>query len=529
MNLKRVRSLMVCVLPLSLPLFAACTAPTDGTAPDEENLGRSAQAVVSAISISAGEQSSFVARSDGLWAFGDNTYGQLGNTSAGAGSSIPVEVLGQNGAGTLTGVTAVAGGKKRGFALKSDHTVWAWGDNTWGALGIGNTTDQTTPQPVSISLPSGVTITAVAGSPLALASDHTVWTWGFNGEGQLGSGTPGGYRTTPGQVTALSGVTAVAGGSGHSLALVGSTVWAWGKNGHGQLGYGGTTDSSTPTAISALSGVDVTAVAAGATGSSSFAVASDHTVWAWGGNANGQLGNNTHTDQHAPVQVWVAANVPLTDVTAVAVGSNFALALKSDHTVWAWGSNASGQLGDGTNATDRIMAVQVHGRNDSGYLTGVTAIAAGGTFALAQKSDGSVWAWGNNGDGQLGDGTTTQRHTPVPTPSDATECDDGNPCTTGDVYTNGVCAGTAVTDGTPCTGDVCTVNDTCQAGVCTMGSDECVDALIVCYDAADAALDTCLAPCHSQACVASCLTTFNAALGQCDAEYDTCEAGCGGS
>ncbi|MBI5299281.1 MAG: RCC1 repeat-containing protein, partial [Deltaproteobacteria bacterium] len=207
--------------------------------------------------------------------------------------------------------------------------------------------------------------------------------------------------STPVQVSGLSGITAIAGGSSHSLALKSNgTVWAWGYNGSGQLGDGTTTERDTPVQVSGLSGV--TAIASG--NGHGLALKSDGTVWTWGYNTYGQLGDGTTTERHTPVQVLGS----LSGVTAIAGGfsNNHSLALKSDGTVWAWGANDFGQLGDGT-TTERHTPVQVSD------LSGVTAIAGGSVHSLALKSDGTVWAWGYNSNGQLGDGSTTERDTPV--------------------------------------------------------------------------------------------------------------------
>jgi alpha-tubulin suppressor-like RCC1 family protein len=181
------------------------------------------------------------------------------------------------------------------------------------------------------------------------------------------------------------------------LAKSDGTVWAWGGNLEGQLGDGTTNRSSVPLHITGLP--DVIAVAAGYY--HSVALAADGTVRSWGRNYYGQLGDGTTTQRPAPVEVS-----GLTGVTAVAAGEGSTYALKSNGTVWAWGNNMEGQLGDGT-TTNRYEPVQVSG------LTNVVAIAAGGVFALALKSDGTVWAWGNNFFGTLGDGTTNQALTPV--------------------------------------------------------------------------------------------------------------------
>ncbi|MDL1978671.1 MAG: M64 family metallo-endopeptidase [Deltaproteobacteria bacterium] len=184
----------------------------------------------------------------------------------------------------------------------------------------------------------------------------------------------------------------------HTIAVkTDSTVWAWGANWDGQLGDGTTTDSSLPVQVSGLA--DVSAIAGG--GSYTIALKTDGTVWAWGHNLHGQLGDGTTTDRSTPVQVS-----GLADVSAIAGGGSHTIALKTDGTVWAWGYNWHGQLGDGT-TTDSSLPVQVSG------LADVSAIAGGSYHTIVLKADGTVWAWGYNGSGQLGDGTTTDRSTPV--------------------------------------------------------------------------------------------------------------------
>jgi len=184
----------------------------------------------------------------------------------------------------------------------------------------------------------------------------------------------------------------------HTMALKSDgTVWAWGYNGSGQLGDGSTTDRYTPVEVSGLSGV--MDIAAG--DSHSLALKSDGTVWAWGYNGSGQLGDGSTTDRYTPVEVS-----GLSGVMDIAAGDSHSLALKSDGTVWAWGHNRYGRLGDGT-TTQRTTPIQVSD------LSGVVAIAVGSRHSLALKSDGTVWAWGYNGSGQLGDGSTTDRYTPV--------------------------------------------------------------------------------------------------------------------
>ena len=325
------------------------------------------------------------------YAWGDNTYGQLGDGTT-TQRNTPVLVTG------LSGMTAIAGGFYHSLALKNDGTVWAWGYNSDGELGDGTTTQRSTP--VQVTGLSGVTAIAAGDEhSLALKNDGTVWAWGYNGCGELGDGTWTSH-SMPVQVTGLSGVAAIAGGHMYSLAVKNDgTVWAWGYNSDGELGNGTTTTRrNTPGQVTGLN--NVTAIAGGY--SHTLALKKDGTVWAWGTNWYGELGDRTGAQQRTtPVQV-----VGMNSVASIAGGLNYSMALKNDGTLWAWGLNWYGQLGDGTTCTHGAP-MQVTG------LSGVTAIAGGIWHSLAIKNDGTLWAWGDNSYSQLGDGTTTQRNAPV--------------------------------------------------------------------------------------------------------------------
>jgi alpha-tubulin suppressor-like RCC1 family protein len=244
--------------------------------------------------------------------------------------------------GLTTGVVAIGAGDENSVALKADGSVWAWGRNDRGQLGNGTNTDSDVPVLVS-GLSSGVTAIADGRDfSLALKSDGSVWGWGNNFNSQLGNGTEETQESTPTRVKGLGArVTAIAVGDVHSMALTSEArVWAWGSNRSGQLGDGSSRDSRMPVQVSILSGVK--AIAAGRS-DDSLALMSDGSVWAWGWGAAGQLGNGTTTDRSVPIAVSSLAR----DVTAIAAGDFDNLALKSDGSVWAWGSNNHGELGDG--------------------------------------------------------------------------------------------------------------------------------------------------------------------------------------
>jgi RHS repeat-associated protein len=346
--------------------------------------------------IKGGDFFSVAARSDGTaWAWGYNVFGQLGN-GATANSTVPVQVSG------LVGVTAVGAGVYNGLALKSDGTVWAWGSNGYGQLGNATTTNSDIPVQVN-NLGGATAIAAGNYHGLAVRQDGTAVAWGDNAAGELGNGATV-NSSTPVAVSGLSSVTAVAAGGmpttpGHSLALKSDgTVWAWGYNKAGQLGNGSTANSAVPLQVNGLSGV----TAISANGNNSVALKSDGTVWAWGDNSAGQLGNSSAgRSSTTPVQVNISG------VSSISNGADFGLAVKSDGTAWGWGDDASGQLGDG-GACGRscVTPTQVG-------LTGVAAVSGGYTHSLGITNGGTSYAWGDNSQGELGNGTTTSSSKPV--------------------------------------------------------------------------------------------------------------------
>ncbi|MDO8240460.1 MAG: hypothetical protein Q7T51_00540, partial [Candidatus Moranbacteria bacterium] len=298
---------------------------------------------------------------------------------------------------------------------------YAWGINVLGSLGDNTSIQRNAPVETN-GLTNVVSITSGSYHSLALKSDGTVWAWGYNNQGQLGDNTTLG-KSIPVQVKGVGGVgylidiVAIAGGgitggspNAHSLALkADGTVWAWGYNAQGQLGDNSTISKLTPVQVKGIGGVnyltDVVAIAGG--NGHSLALKADGTVWAWGNNSNGQLGDSTTTSILTPVQT---SN--LTNVVAISSAHNHSIALKSDGTAWAWGLNSQGQLGDNT-VSQKSVPVQIKDIGGVGFLSNVISISAGYEFSMALKADGTVWSWGNNWYGQLGDNTTTSRLTPV--------------------------------------------------------------------------------------------------------------------
>jgi alpha-tubulin suppressor-like RCC1 family protein len=332
-----------------------------------------------------------------LWAWGDNASGQLGVNNTTSRSTPVTTLLGG------TNWKSIAGGGNHTIALKTDGSLWSWGSNGSGRLGVNDTTFRSTPVTTLLGGTNWKSIAGGSTHTIALKTDGTLWTWGSNGSGRLGVNDST-SRSTP--VTTLLGGNnwkSIAGGDDHTIALkTDGTLWSWGLNGNGQLGVNNTTSRSTPV-TTLLGGTNWKSIAGG--GNHTIALKTDGTLWSWGRNSYGQLGVNNATDRITPVTTLLGGN----NWKSIAGGLGHTIALKTDGSLWSWGRNDSGQLGV-NNTTFRSTPVTT--------LLGGTnwkSIAGGLTHTIALKTDGSLWSWGGNGNGQLGVNDTTTRSTPVTT------------------------------------------------------------------------------------------------------------------
>jgi alpha-tubulin suppressor-like RCC1 family protein len=395
------------------------------------------------------------------WCWGDNTYGQLGNNTT-TGSSVPVyndipqwvsptqriaaagraacvinsacgtvscwgaNESGQLGDGTTTtrstpafvsgfagcpsDVVALAGGGALGgqpvysgfnnyfCALRADGTVWCWGQNDSGQLGNGSTTDSLVPVQVS-----GISNAVAIAPGCALLADGTVSCWGYNVDGEVGDGTNQ-PRTTPVPVQGLSNVTAITGEGSHCALRTDGTVWCWGNNFNGQLGNGSAgagTNSWTPVQVSQATGLDTAVSITGADGH--CALRSDGTAWCWGVNLYGQVGDGTTTDRPTPTRV--SGSVGIVGIFATADNT---CAIQGDGSLRCWGANLFDQLGiNQPNQGDAVVPTPVLN------LGNVVEVAMNRHSSYALRADGTLWAWGSNANGELGNNSFTDALVPV--------------------------------------------------------------------------------------------------------------------
>ncbi|MQA27285.1 MAG: tandem-95 repeat protein, partial [Micromonosporaceae bacterium] len=335
--------------------------------------------------------------------------------------------------GGLGSVDAVTAGGFHNCAL-AGTSMKCWGYNFYGQLGGYAASN---PTPVTVTAVTGAT-TVTAGTDFACAlvnaagdTDLPVC-WGSNADGRLGAGLGVTDTTVRVPVSGIPAADAIDAGNGHACALPDGSKAprCWGLGGNGQLGNSATASSPAPVPVTGLT-TATTVNAGGALGSAergmTCAVRTDGKVSCWGRNTNGQLGDNTTTDRSAPVTVQIDTDpdpddtvlADLTNVTSVVTGGFHGCALISDSSVRCWGFNGSGQLGDNT-TSERHTAVRVQVDTDPDVddpLTGVSALVAGANHTCARLSNDAVKCWGSNGSGQLGDGTTTSRHRPTAAPA----------------------------------------------------------------------------------------------------------------
>jgi alpha-tubulin suppressor-like RCC1 family protein len=283
--------------------------------------------------------------------------------------------------------------------------LYAWGPNNFGQLGQNNTINRSSP----VQVGADTTWKNISGAyyvSMATKNDGTLWIWGYNTVGQLGLGNTVNV-SSPVQVGALTNWSNLTGGSEFSVATkTDGTLWSWGKNNNGQLGQNLThyTNISSPTQAGSLTNWSV--VKSG--NESTYSIKTDGTLWSWGANSQGQLGQNINTSikRSSPVQIGA-----LTTWLKAAAGRYQAFAIKTDGTLWAWGDNRQGQLGlnsqQAYGAQNRSSPAQV------GALTTWLDVASGNYHAVATRTDGTLWSWGRNGDGQLGQNNTDNRSSPV--------------------------------------------------------------------------------------------------------------------
>jgi alpha-tubulin suppressor-like RCC1 family protein len=307
----------------------------------------------------------------------------------------------------LENIVEISAGADHGLALSVRGDIWAWGANTVGQLG----SDAGEPGPVRVRRPPDfprITSIAAGGAfSIALSDDGRVWFWGWRWLNQ----NPLNYEQDPVQVPGLTHIISISAGASHALALrEDQTVWAWGYNAEGQIGNGSVSLSTqhVPECVAPPVQVsDFTGIFSIGAGRSHSVALGDGGVWAWGANDFGQLGDGTFRRKSSPVLVD-----DLSDVERLMTGpmASHTCVIRSDGTGWAWGANEYGQLGLG------VSARKPHTRTTPSrvpQLDDRQAVALGGGHTLGVKEDGSVWAWGVNSYGQLGDGTTTDRLLPV--------------------------------------------------------------------------------------------------------------------
>lgn len=377
-----------------------------------------------------------------VWSWGEQASGRLGNGSTAAADVImPGRVLLPPGNFELGAL--IAAGYDHSLVVDQSRQTWAFGENASGQLGNNSTTDSALPVRVLRSATAGDFLGPVTGADagqnfsLALLEGGSPVTWGSQSSGRLGNGVnssssrkyadPVENGSDPAYPD-LTGIRQISAGHGHGLAREANAseveaatgrVWVWGSNGSGQLGRGNTSPLTRAQPMLLNATTELTHALDVSGGGSHTAVVRweannsdlDGTVWSCGNQSDGRLGNGLTTagDVTYPVKAIKVGGAPLTGIRQVSAGPSHTLALDADGHVWAWGDNSYGQLGDGT-TTDNGHARLVLGANDTGTMEDIVMVTAGGEStngrSMALAGDGTIWVWGRNNEGQLGNGQT---------------------------------------------------------------------------------------------------------------------------
>ena len=346
--------------------------------------------------VSAGRAHTVAIKTDGtLWAWGRNNHGQLGDGTI-TDSYIPVQEKTK-----ANNWVAVSAGWDHTVAIKNDRSLWAWGENVDGQLGLGHSGDgEHNEEPAKIGNDTNwVAVSAGREHTAAIKNDGSLWVWGL------------GYDNFPVRVGDANDWKSVSAGIEHTAAIKNDgSLWAWGENDCGQLGDGTTNYRIIPVQVKMDASkffVDVKAVSAGR--GYTTAIKNDGTLWTWGDNCNGQLGLGTYgyeTNENNPVQVGKDR-----DWKTISAGESHTAVIKNDRSLWAWGMNEHGQLGN--NSKKYSFSPVKIGESKWEAISAGSRTSDGETHTTAINSDGILYAWGNNKYGQLGDATTNSHKIPT--------------------------------------------------------------------------------------------------------------------
>jgi alpha-tubulin suppressor-like RCC1 family protein len=389
--------------------------------------------------VASGYTHTMILKADGtVWSFGDNEFGALG-TGDTINRALPNKVHGVDGIDFLQNIVQIDCGNKFSAALKTDGTIYTWGSNERGQLGDNSVSNITTPVQVhntddSDFIADVIDISTGPANLLCAKSDNSAFACGTNEKGQLGRGFENDLPCTlPRRILGddsedyISDVIKIESALNFSAALKSDgSVYTWGGNYCGVLGvYAPILESYFPLQVTDVdsSGYLANIVDISSMYMNTLALSSDGIIYSWGCNWYGQIGDGYEAiwymaeryDRYIPVHVLDSDSIGfLTDVIAISSGEEHSLALKSDGTVWAWGNNDNGQLGIDY-GWFRTLPSQVYNEDRTGFLEDVIAITAGGQASFAITSDGYVWAWGKNLDGQLGINTFDESRHLYPT------------------------------------------------------------------------------------------------------------------
>ena len=338
-----------------------------------------------------------LAANNTLYVWGDNSKNQIGLASLVANTPTALNTLYYASSWRIISVASTPGSHVT--AIKSDGSLWSWGSNTNGNLGDGTTIGKSSP--VQIGSSSWNMVSAGNSHTAAITTSGALYVWGLNTFGQLGDGTTI-NQSSPVQIGSSSWTTVTAGSSYTAAINTTGALFTWGVNGSGQLGDGTTIDKSSPVQIGSSSW-NMVSLGVGHTAG----IITTGALFTWGNNITAQLGDGTATSRSSPVQV--AGALTLTNswkIVSVSPGSTHTVAIRaSDSSLWAWGDNTQGQLGDGT-TTRRILPVKI---GDSSWTT----VTTGSSYTAGITTTGALFTWGGNTTGQIGDGTTINKSSPV--------------------------------------------------------------------------------------------------------------------